>query len=166
MMSYVLRHNPQKFNLKLDSFGFVEIDGLIKALKTVHPWINAYHIREVVKTCPKGRFEIKGNKIRARYGHSQPVKQSSGAVSPPELLYHGTSRGAIEKIKRRGILSMNRQKVHLSKTRQEAYNVGLRKDNNPVILRINAQKAFQDGIKFFQEGNVFLAEKIPPEYLT
>ena len=42
----------------------------------------------------------------------------------------------------------------------------MRHDTQPVILMINAQSAFQDGVAFYL-GNekVWLSETIPPQYI-
>ena len=61
---------------------------------------------------------------------------------------------------------MKRQYVHLSVTPEDAYKVGLRRDKNPVILKISALKAHDQGIKFYKAGNLFLAKRISRKYLT
>ena len=40
---------------------------------------------------------------------------------------------------------MKRQYVHLSVKQEDAYEVGLRRDKNPVILKISALKAHNQG---------------------
>lgn len=67
-MSYILRHGPEKYGLTLDSQGFVSLAELADA-----PSVQVDHIREVAKTSQDLRFEILGEKIRARYGHFQEV---------------------------------------------------------------------------------------------
>ena len=61
---------------------------------------------------------------------------------------------------------MNRQYVHLALEITEAIKVGKRKSNHPVILKVYALKAFQDGIKFYQGNeNIWLSEPIMPQYI-
>ena len=39
LMSYVLRHNPWKFGLKPDEYGFVSIEDLLKAISRIYSWV-------------------------------------------------------------------------------------------------------------------------------
>jgi len=70
-MSFVLRHKPQNFGLVPDQYGFVEVEDLLNVLKNRYKNIQSSDIEAVVQSCPKKRFEIMGQKIRARYGHSK-----------------------------------------------------------------------------------------------
>ncbi|MGB2698184.1 MAG: RNA 2'-phosphotransferase, partial [Candidatus Zixiibacteriota bacterium] len=69
-MALVLRHSPERFGLKLDSRGFVPLDKLLKVLQNRFSKIELVDIQKIGDASSKERFEIKGNKIRARYGHS------------------------------------------------------------------------------------------------
>jgi putative RNA 2'-phosphotransferase len=61
---------------------------------------------------------------------------------------------------------MRRQYVHLSTDEATAVQVGLRKADQPVILRISAQQASGSGVPFYP-GNeqVWLADHVPAEYI-
>ena len=85
---------------------------------------------------------------------------------PPKVLYHGTARRFVSSILTTGLQPMIRQYVHLSQDVETAKQVGMRHDTQPVILMINAQSAFQDGVAFYL-GNekVWLSETIPPQYI-
>ena len=86
--------------------------------------------------------------------------------TPPDILYHGTARRFLSSIEEKGLLSQGRQYVHLSQDMETAYNVAKRHDKKPVILKIDAKQAWEDGVKFYY-GNekVWLANKIPSEYI-
>ncbi len=58
---------------------------------------------------------------------------------------------------------MRRHYVHLSQNAEDAFIVGKRHDESPVILEIKARKAYKRGIKFYKAGDLYLAEHIPPE---
>ncbi|CVI70063.1 RNA 2'-phosphotransferase [Clostridiales bacterium CHKCI001] len=105
-------------------------------------------------------------KIRAYYGHSIPLKIVKEMKTPPDILYHGTARRFLSSIEEKGLLSQGRQYVHLSQDMETAYNVAKRHDKKPVILKIDAKQAWEDGVKFYY-GNekVWLANKIPSEYI-
>lgn len=164
-LSYILRHNPDKYELKLDKNGYAELENIIDILKKRFKSFLKDDLFFLVDNDPKGRFEIIGNKIRARYGHSVEVYPKSESIIPPEILYHGTSKESLGKILNEGLKPMARQFVHLSLNEKDAHAVGLRHTKNPFIIRIMAKKAASDGIKFFKEAKLFLAKSIPKEYI-
>ena len=167
-MSYLLRHHPEKVGLSLDKEGFVALDDLVKAISS-NPqwsWVKLHHIIEIVKKDEKGRFQVIGNKIRATYGHSIELTPCYKKMKPPEILYHGTSRYAIPKIKQEGLKPLKRRYVHLSSDWETAYEVGRRHDEKPVILKIRAQEAYQKGIFFTKAApKIYLSDPIPPEFI-
>ena len=111
----------------------------------------------------KERYELKNHRIRAYYGHSFEKTIMKERNIPPKVLYHGTARRCVSSILTNGFQPMNRQYIHLSKDVEMAKQVGMRHDNQPVVLVIHAQSALQDGIDFYL-GNekVWLSETILP----
>ncbi|MFQ6057880.1 MAG: RNA 2'-phosphotransferase [Anaerolineae bacterium] len=167
-MSLILRHRPEEFGLTLDREGFVGLADLARAIASAEgwSWVTQEHIREVAETCPKGRFEIRGGRIQARYGHSIPLEIPYPAVTPPQVLYHGTPRQAVARILREGLRPMGRQYVHLSTSREGAIQVGRRRDPSPVVLRIRAREAMEQEVVFFQgTAEIYLARQIPPQFI-
>jgi putative RNA 2'-phosphotransferase len=165
-LSYVLRHNPAKFNLRIDQYGFAEIKDILSILKPRFPVFSKESLFALVNQDSKGRFEIIEDKIRATYGHSITVKLPNQPIKPPEFLYHGTSKKAMDLILKQGLKSMARQFVHLSQNREEAIQVGLRHTPEPVILKISAQDAYLEGIEFFKQADTYLARFIPQQYIS
>lgn len=164
-LSFVLRHHPEQYDLELDEEGFVLLDDLLGRLKdTKHSWAKIEDIEELISEVERKRFEIRGNKIRALYGHSVKVK-IEGSFCPKNLLYHGTSPEELPKILTDGLCPMGRQFVHLSKEKETAYAVGKRHHPEPVILEIDSEKASKSGIDFFDRGKVVLSERISPEFI-
>lgn len=172
LMSLILRHEPGKFGLTLDENGFVPFDALLTAVQSKSRWqsTSAAQIRQVVRESDKQRFEIvedaSGAKIRARYGHSVEGAVAYEPITPPDILFHGTSRRALETIKRDGLKPMKRQYVHLSIEPQRAQIVGARHDSQPVMLVIRAGEAARNGVQFYQgEARLFLADHIPSQFI-
>ncbi|MFO7948290.1 MAG: RNA 2'-phosphotransferase [Armatimonadota bacterium] len=164
-MSYLLRHHPEKGDLQPDPEGYVPLDDLVEALHSLGRDATAGDVREVVQQDPKGRYEIRGDMIRATYGHSFDIAESGEECVPPDTLYHGTPRRSVEAIMQEGLRPMQRQWVHLSATVEEARKVGQRRDSKPAILAIDAYSAHEDGITFRRAGSVYLSPHIPPEYI-
>ena len=144
------------------------IDGLLDQIRKNDRWrwVTKQYIIEVVERSEKKRFEVVGNRMRALYGHTFETEIHYRPVTPPEYLFHGTARRNVEKIEQEGLLSMKRQYVHLSVTPEDACKVGLRRDKSPVIFKVSALKAYNQGIKFYRAGDLFLAKRIPRKYLT
>jgi putative RNA 2'-phosphotransferase len=168
LLSLILRHQPDKFGLTLDGEGFVAVADLLSAVRQQRGWggVTAEEIREVVASSDKQRFEIVGERIRARYGHSVPERLSYPEVEPPEILYHGTSSSSLPAIRSEGLRAMRRQYVHLSTEPEQARVVGRRHSPDPVVLIVRAREAWQAGVKFYQpEARLFLAEAVPAEFV-
>jgi RNA:NAD 2'-phosphotransferase (TPT1/KptA family) len=62
-------------------------------------------------------------KIRASQGHSVPVDVELEAVTPPEILYHGTGEKYVESIEAQGLIPKTRLYVHLSGDYETAFKV-------------------------------------------
>ena len=168
-VSYALRHNPEQFGLELDKQGWIYVDTLIVALRKIEQFksLSNDDIEKMIQASEKKRHEIQDGKIRALYGHSIKEKIVRNAVKPPDILYHGTSRKFAERIMSTGLISKDRQYVHLSEDADKALTIGKRRDENPVIIEINAKKAWGEGVSFYY-GNedVWLSDDISVKYLT
>ncbi len=169
-LSYILRHNPGDFNLELNPDGTVATDRLLAALrKQQFPDLTYQDLEQVVAEDKKGRFSLlqDGKQIRANYGHSiEGVHPDYEPVAPPEFLYHGAPRRVKASILAEGLKPMNRNFVHLSSTKQEAEQVGKRRDQQPVILTVEAEKIHAQGQEFYRTGKgIYLTREIAPQYI-
>jgi putative RNA 2'-phosphotransferase len=168
LISYWLRHHPEDGNLQLDDFGWASVDELIKALATKGQVFTNAEIEELSKSFDKVRWEFSddGSKIRATHGHSIEVILDEKAVKPPALLYHGTSLNKVVAITQNGLLTMQRQFVHLSSDKEIAMSVGKR-HGQPILVEIDAKWLEEDGWIFYQTSdNVWLTTSIPTKYLS
>ncbi|RCX18761.1 putative RNA 2'-phosphotransferase [Anaerobacterium chartisolvens] len=168
-ISYALRHVPWEYELELDEEGWVDIKQLLSSLSDSMEWqeLSEKDLHMMIKNSDKKRHEIASGKIRALYGHSIPQKILKDSKVPPEILYHGTARRFIPLIKEKGLLPQNRQYVHLSVDTEIALQVGKRRDSEPIILKINAMQASQEGIVFYQGNDkVWLTDAIPNKYIN
>ncbi len=167
-ISYALRHAPEEYGLTMDNEGWVSIDQLITSLNKKNNWgIDIDDIFEIVVTSEKKRYEINKDRIRAYYGHSIQMKIKKVKQIPHEILYHGTAQKFVKSILKKGLLSQNRQYVHLSLDIETATKVGKRRGNEPVILIIDAIGAYRSGINFYHGNeNVWLSDEIPAEFIS
>jgi len=165
-MSFLLRHNKGKYQLYMDENGFVCLYELLQLLKLKWEWVVLDNIFEVVECSEKKRFEIVENNIRATYGHSVVVDVNLPSIRPPDMLYHGTTDMVLEDILRDGLKPICRLYVHLSETMDEAILVGKRRQKNPVVLKIDAKRAWENGVEFKKSQKIYLVKNLPPEYIS
>jgi len=167
LMAYILRHSPEEFGLEPDREGFVPVKELVKALKSVYPEVTEEFVREIVSRDSKGRYEIRDDKIRARYGHSFPVYLNHREDTESHFLYHGTPKRNLSSIMNEGLKPMGRQFVHLTTSKSEALETGRRHGGDVVLLVIDAECLRKRGLKVYGAGkNVRITEKVPPECIT
>lgn len=178
-LALILRHQPERFGLALDEDGWASLPEVMEILRGLpnFRWATRADVMAVVEGgtgdrltelagVGKRRFQVEGNRIRARYGHSiaQPIRYE--ACTPPPFLYHGTSPDALEAIRREGLRPMERQYVHLSPDRETAIRVGVRHADRPVVVTVHSGEAHVAGVEFYQaDEGIYLARHIPPDFL-
>jgi putative RNA 2'-phosphotransferase len=170
LLAFILRHHPEEVRVTLDAQGGVDLDVLATAISS-QPSFEAVTRRQIVDFVSSGpaaqRFEIIGNRIRARYGHTLPQAVEYEAAEPPEFLFYGTEPSAAETILTEGLKPLDRQRVHLSVDTPAAREVGRRRCSTPVILRIDTVCAQKGGAKFYCGGPaVWLSDEIAAQCIT
>ena len=162
-----LRHQPEALGLTLDPGGWVAVDALLAAMRRHGIELSRAQLDEIVACNNKQRFSFDetGTRIRANQGHSIPVDLQLAPATPPDALYHGTSKATIGPILREGLQKMRRQHVHLSRDKATAIKVGSR-HGAPIVLLVDAAAMARDGYQFFLSDNgVWLTDHVPPQYL-
>lgn len=166
-MSLVLRHQPEKIGLALDSEGWADIDELLLKAQQAGVPVTREILDAVVENNDKQRFAVSadGRRIRAQQGHSVEVDLGLAPAAPPDVLFHGTAAASVESIRVQGLIAGKRQHVHLSPDEETAVRVGTR-HGRPVVLRVHTGRMHQDGFSFYLSGNgVWLTEVVPAPYL-
>lgn len=164
-VSGALRHFPDDLGLAMNQHGWVDVDVLVDAMRTRYKWSNKEKLFSIIESDEKGRYEVKGNKIRARYGHSVDVDLDYDENTLPEL-YYGASREEVDILLEKGIKPIKQRYVHLSTSVEKAREVAKIHTDDPVLLVINAGEAQDDGVTMLSATeNIVLAEEIPAQYL-
>jgi len=171
LMSYLLRHDPAAVGLKMSSEGWVSISELVRGIREVwvnknkYRWVTEDHVRALASLDPKGRFEVRGGLIRARYGHSKTlglkVVINYELDTTSEVLYHGTAEQNLQLILREGIKPMRRQYVHLTTNRKIACETGAR-HGKAVVVAVNANCLRKSGIDILKASEVIRLVKYVP----
>ena len=165
-ISLILRHKPEVIGITLDEHGWANVDELIEGVSKTHP-LTMELLEEIVVEDEKQRYSFNEDKtmIRANQGHSIPVDVELEEKEPPMVLYHGTGEKYVESIDQIGLVPKSRLYVHLSADIQTALKVGQR-HGRPIVYRIDAEKMYKDGIRFFLSKNgVWLTDSVPVQYL-
>ncbi len=163
LMAYHLRHDPA---VERTADGFVSVDLLTDIIRHKVHWVKPHHIREVAVFDTKSRYELRGEMIRARYGHSVEVKLDLPEADL-DTLYYAVAPEAGEQALAEGLKPGDRKMVHLSATADNALEVARAHAPNPVALAVDAKRAKAMGVRILRASDrVYLAQHVPPECLT
>ena len=166
----ILRHFPQQFNVKLDARGWADIEEVCNAIKNKIDrfyWIRKRHVVALALTDEKGRYQLQEGKIRATYAHTIEVDLSDLPEADVDILYYPVTEEELEIVLEQGLLPTDRNKVHLSGSIEKAREAGKIRVENPVILKIDAKKAMEDGIVIKKAGKeVYIADEIDAKYIS
>jgi len=171
IISHVLRHKPEDYNLKLSEDGWVSVDELVKGIRNNvdgYSGLVNQDIIDVVSKATKKRHQINNGRIRALHGHSLELKADSKPLVPPTKLFHATALKYWAEIENKGLNKMGRNFVHLSTTKQGAIEVAEKKYKNIALLQVDAANASGDGILFYSSDKdlTWLCEHVPPKYIS
>lgn len=167
-ISGALRHFPEDIGLEMDPQGWVNIDILCDIMEQRYKWGSMERLVSLVKSDVKGRYEIDGSFIRARYGHSTDVDLISD-YPDNELpsLYYGVSQEEADMLLENGIFPIRQCYVHLSTSLEKATKAASIHTENPVIFEIDARAAQDDGIDIVVvNDDIVLTKGIPSMYMS
>lgn len=173
-LAKILRHDAEKYNLKIKEDGYVDIKDLFKI--SDFKCLDLEKLQDIVKINNKNRFTLKQNKhnwyIRANQGHSIKKVVTNKLLKPifePCQCIHATTYGKLNLIKKTGLNRMKRNTIHFSEKYPAEYtfedNVFLdgatSAPSHEVLIFIDMKKAMEDKITFWtSENGVILSEGV------
>lgn len=168
-LAYLLRHSAKDQGIVLDSRGWASVDEVVRATRRMH-WtlgeLTPGRLNDFVLRRTGDRFEVYGDRIRARYGHSITGLAIGEPAIPPEILFHGTSLDALPSIRELGLRPMGRSHVHLTSDVEYATSVARIGGRPGRVLVVEARQASQAGAPFLRAGDhVWLAPEIGPRFI-
>ena len=170
IMAGVLRHFPERFELAMDPHGWVDVRQLVDSVRSRRSqfhWLRPHHIKALVATDPKGRYQLETERVRATYGHSIDVDLDLPTDNIPETLYYPATEEEVPILLETGLKPSDRKQVHLSLAPENAADAGSHRTEKPVILKVDAGKAIGDGVLIKRAGKtVFITKEVPAEYLS
>ncbi|HDS59967.1 MAG TPA: RNA 2'-phosphotransferase [Thermoplasmatales archaeon] len=169
-MAGILRHFPEQFRVDMDEHGWVGIEDLVHAIKdnrlNFH-WLRDKHVEAIAGTDEKGRYQVKGGKVRATYAHTFPVDLTDLPESDADELFYPVTQEEADLVVETGLYPTDRSKVHLSESREKALEAGRVRTQHPVILRIDAAQAREDGVDIRRAGkDVCITDEVEAKYIS
>lgn len=164
-LAYMLRHQPEQFDLEVDDFGFAEIEEVVRALnERLGEPVDEEDVERAVTSGDRQRYEFQEGRIRALYGHSISVLPGE-PTKPPEELFLGISGRDGERALRSGLRPGRRSFLHLALSEEDARETGRRLAREYTVLTVHALDAWEEGINFYDRKSLFLSDPIPVQYL-
>lgn len=167
---FALRHRPEKFNLRMDSNGWVDTLELVDAVNLICDFVKVDD-RDDVKALVlelglSDRIQFHEDKSRAAYGHSTIHFNPTQAAVPTIPLFHGTSASNLPLIECFGLTPMRRRLVQLTTEFEYAHNVASRSNSQPMVLQVMTTAALELGVQFHPTStHVWLCGAVPFECL-
>ena len=159
-LAYMLRHRPEEFDLDLDGHGAGELGDVVNALcDRLGEDIEESDVNEALDAGGRSRYAIEDGRIRALYGHSFSVDPGE-STDPPEFLFVGVGSRDARRAEEDGLRGGRRAFLHLALTYEEAQEMGRRAAPEYAVIKVHAAKAAQDGSKFYDRTDLYLAEDI------
>ncbi|MGN0298266.1 MAG: RNA 2'-phosphotransferase [Lachnospiraceae bacterium] len=170
-----MRHAPESLGLTLDKAGYASVSQIIEGLRDKGYDVNREDI-EMLGQNERYRFDECHTKMRADYGNSTGLKLSDmyeNSSQPPEILYHGTTVGALGGIQQEGIIRFQvsgkkaRDHIFLTELRSVAWKKGNRRHGQPGgVLVVKAKEMYKAGYLFYHVKNdIWLTDHVPANYI-
>ena len=161
-----LRHFPGDLGLVMDGQGWVDLTSLGQVVASRHRWAGKELVIALVQSDSKQRYEIAGDRVRARYGHSVDVELDHPENKLPRL-YYGASEEEADRILEIGIKPASQRYVHLSTTAEKAWHVATFRTGNPRVIQAEAAAAQQAGVKMMTvNDDIVISDMIPARFLS
>lgn len=164
-LAFMLRHQPEQFDLELDAFGFGDVGEVVRALnERLGEPVDEADLEAAVASGDRQRYEIEDGRIRALYGHSIPVEPGE-STKPPETLFVAIPARDVDRAKRFGLRGGRRRFLHLALSEDDARESGRRTGPEYTVLAIRALEAWEEGVNFYDRKSLWLAEEVPTHLL-
>lgn len=167
VLAYALGVRPDEFGLVPDPLGWVSLKELVKALNDDPDW---RHLREanVVEAATRlapETLELAADGRRVRALERRELERDYAADPPPHL-YYGARRRAWPVIKERGLNAPEGGVLVLVADPEQALKLGRRRDQEPVLVTVQARLASERGGFFSLYGEtLWLSDWVPAECL-
>ncbi len=166
-LRYVLGHRPDEFGLIPDPEGFFQLKELLQAIAEEPGWsyVRLADIREMLMI-QQHQFELRDDRIRLTLSEASGPPIALEPAIPPEILYYGARQKAYPHILENGLRSISPARIRLTVHKEFALRIGRRRDPKPVLIRVHAASAHDEGVVFFRFlEHLYIADFVPPIHL-
>ncbi len=166
MLVYMLGHRPDEFGLVPDNEGSIPFKELLQAIHEEEGWryVRRSHINEVLLGKDRLLFESEDEGIRSVERRWELDPHTPAQV--PKILFTAVRRKAHPVVMERGLRAVQGRYLILTPVRDMALRIGLRRDQEPVLLEILPEAAKETRALFFSFGDLFLSPEIPSRFIA
>ena len=169
-LALVLRHAPEKFDLEMDINGWIDVRDIVRKFKDGRRrqhWLRPHHLSAISETDPKGRYEVRGNMMRATYGHTVEIELDLPSTEIPDSLYYPCDPNVSDNLLEVGISPGDRSHVHLSASIRSAAEAGRFHHSDPTIIEVDTARMSASGETIWHAGvTVYLTDSVAGEFLS
>tara|TARA_B100000959_G_C14978895_1_gene622631 strand:+ start:263 stop:949 length:687 start_codon:yes stop_codon:yes gene_type:complete len=169
-LALVLRHAPEKFDLEMDINGWIDVRDVVRKFKDSNRrqhWLRPHHLNAISETDPKGRYEVRGNMMRATYGHTVEIELDLPTSGIPDSLFYPCDSSEAENLLEVGLNPEGRAHVHLSASIRTAAEAGRVHRSDPTIIEVDTARMVASGETIWHAGvTVYLTENVAGEFLS
>ncbi|MEM9800715.1 MAG: RNA 2'-phosphotransferase, partial [Planctomycetota bacterium] len=151
-LAFMLRHQPEEFDLELDRFGWAGLEDVLYALQErIGSSLEEEDVLDAIEASDRPRYEVDEGRIRALYGHSFPIDPGE-PTEPPDELFIGVGSRDAARAEESGLRSGRRAFLHLARTEDEAREAGRRIAKDYAVVTVFAGEAYDEGVDFYDRG--------------
>jgi putative RNA 2'-phosphotransferase len=168
----LLRHKSEQAKLAHDHFGLFSLEQFKEEAASILYNMGVKQIEQGLESGlerlqEREKIEIRGNRIRALYGHSLPNIIVGRIESPPNTLWHTTAMKFMPRIQEQGLRKRARAFVHLTSSLDYIATLALSNSllSCPVLLSIDTRKCLENTFRR-PNSHVWLVDEIPPSAIT
>ncbi|MFZ2448307.1 MAG: hypothetical protein WAW37_18260 [Syntrophobacteraceae bacterium] len=166
-LAFIAYHSPGEFGLFWDPDGTMPWKEFYWALQEDPGlrFVREPTLRELSLLGIELPFSLDGNRLRLAPGTAAPVYPPAENV--PQRLYFAGRTKSLVSIQELGLKPAARAFSPVFSSREAALRFAKRREPEPIVIEITAQRALESGILFFVAGEeLFLVRAVPVEFLT
>ena len=166
LLVYMLGYRPDEFGLVPDPDGYIPYKELLQALHEEPGWgyVRQGHFNEILMGNDRALFQWDDKRIKAQK-RSWQMDVENPLTGLPKILFVAVRRRAHPHALEKGLRSSADNYLPLASEKEMALRIGRRRDQNPVLLEVQALHAENRGIPFYAFGQLFLAKEVPASYI-
>jgi putative RNA 2'-phosphotransferase len=166
-LTYILCHAPGEYGLFWNPDGTMPWKELYWALQEDSSlrFVRESHLRELAYLGIDLPFSLEDTILRLK--NQAEGSAYSSEPAPPQKLYYACRRKHYPFVLEHGIHASSRPFLPLSSGKELALRLGRRRDPDPILIEVSADKAIADGIIFRKAGpELYLVDSLSRDCLV